>query len=70
MDETLQAAMLSPETEFLPDLWATTLDEILAIGVGGLVVDHELGDLVSPVVATVAFDQAIDSCFELKQLRS
>jgi hypothetical protein len=28
-DEALQAAMLLSETKELPDLWATTLDEIL-----------------------------------------
>ena len=43
-DEALQAAMLLPESEALPDLRATTLDEILAVRV---VVDHELdGSLV------------------------
>jgi hypothetical protein len=40
MDETLQAAMLLAEVKFFPDLWATTLNEVLAIGIGRLVVDY------------------------------
>jgi len=32
--------------------------------------DHELEDLVGPVVATVMFDQSIDGGFQLKQFGS
>ena len=32
--------------------------------------EHELGDLLGPVVSTVTFDQPIDQGFDLKQLRS
>jgi hypothetical protein len=46
MNDALQAAMLSPEMEFFPDLWAAAFDEIFAIRIGRLVVDHELGDLL------------------------
>jgi hypothetical protein len=46
--------MLFAEMKFLPDLWASALDEVLAIGIRRLVVDDELGDLVGPIIATVA----------------
>ena len=62
--------MFSAEMKFLPDLWATTLDEILTIRIGRLIVNHELGNLLSPILATVAFDQPIDSGFDLKELGS
>ena len=39
MDDALQAAMLFPKSEPFPDLWATTLDEVFAVGVGQSVVD-------------------------------
>jgi hypothetical protein len=70
MNDALQAAMLSPTMEFSPNLWTTPFDEVLAIRIGWLVVDHELGYLLGPVLATIAFDQAIDRCFNLKQSRA
>ena len=42
-DEALQAAMLLPESEALPNLGATTFDEVLAVRV---VVNHELDGLL------------------------
>ena len=60
--------MLFPQPKELPDLCTTTLDEILAIGIRRLVMDHELDDLLGPVVATVALDQAINRRLDLKQL--
>jgi len=70
MDEALQAAMLSSEIELFPDLWSAALDEVFAVGIGRRVVDHELDYLLSPVVATMTFDQPIDRCFDLKQFDS
>jgi hypothetical protein len=46
MNEALQAAMILPESEKLPDLRATTLDEILAVGV---VVDPQVDYLLGPI---------------------
>ena len=63
MDDALQAAMLFPEAEEFPDLAATTLDEIFAIGV---VVKPQVDNLFGPVAATVPLDKAIDRCFDLK----
>src|SRR5262245_24317323 len=70
VNDALQAAMFPADIEFLPDLWTTALDEVLAIGVGGLVMDDELGNLLSPVVTTMAFGQPIDCGFHLKQFGS
>ena len=41
VNEALQPPMLLPQPKLLPDLWATALDEILAVRV---LVDHELYD--------------------------
>src|SRR5207247_1250118 len=62
--EALQAAMLLAELELLPDLRATTLDEILAVRV---VVDHELDDCLVCSAATVQFDQTRDRRLDVKQ---
>ena len=59
--------MLFAEAKFLPDLRAASFDEVLAVGIGRLVVDDELDDLVGPVSATMLFDQAIDRRSDLQQ---
>jgi hypothetical protein len=51
--------MLFPEAEEFPDLAATTLDQIFAIGV---VVNPQVDNLFGPVAATVPLDKAIDRC--------
>ena len=60
--------MLFAQIEAFPDLGAAALDEVLAVW--GCGVDHELGDLLGPIIATVVFDEPIDSRFELTQLHS
>jgi hypothetical protein len=62
--------MLFPEIESLPNLRSAALYQVFAIGIRRLVVDHELDDLLGPVVAPMALDQSIDRCFHLKQFGS
>jgi len=50
---TLQAAMLLPELMELLNSRTTTLDGVFAVGIGRFVVDHQLDDLVSPIIATM-----------------
>ena len=64
VNDALQAAMLFPESEKFPDLGATTLDEILAVGVRP---NGELDDLVGPIAATVPLNEAKDRRLDLKQ---
>jgi hypothetical protein len=70
VDEALQTAMLFSEMEFLPNLLTSSLDEVLPVGVGVLVMKDELGNLLGPVVTTIALDQSIDGCFDLQPLHS
>lgn len=53
-DEALQAAMLFPETEALPDFRTASLDEILAVRI---VVDHELNGSLVCDIATVPLNE-------------
>jgi len=55
--------MLFPKIESLPNLRSAALYQVLAIGIRRLVVDHELDDLLGPVVAPLAL-------FHLKQFGS
>ena len=54
--------MLLPESKKPPDLWTTTLDEILSVGI---VVDPKVDHLFGPIAATVVFDEAIDGRLDL-----
>jgi hypothetical protein len=65
VNDSLQAAMLFADAEFIPDLEAATFDEVLAVRV---IVDQELDDLIGPIAVavlvaitlTVLLDEAID----------
>ena len=64
LNDALQAAMLFAESEFLPNLWAITFDEILAVRI---VVDHQLDDPLVCELATVQPDETQDRIVDLSE---
>ena len=64
-DETLRATVLLAESELLPDLRATSLNEILAIRV---LVDHQLDNRLMRDAATMSLDETADRRLDLTEL--